>query len=542
MVLANPHLPWRGTERFWLAHLTVPGRYDVIGGTLFGFPPIGIGFKPAHGVDAHDVHLSAVCHLPARARARRPHQLPGRRQAGEDDHAKVSVGGRRHTFYSTRYGLLLDLPQAGYTWTDSTAYALGDFQATNLRAANEYLAMGRATSVRRLLAVEERHLGNPAFNTVAADDRGEALYADVGATPNVSQSLIDQCTPAGTAQVVFAQARLITLDGSRGACTVPNAPGTPDRGLLPPLHLPHLFRRDYVENSNDSYWLANPANPLVGFSPIVGLEGRQLGFRTRQGNLMIREQLARGRFTIPALRALWQNDRNYPAELLADQLAAACAANPMVSMPDGSTVDVSGACPVLSHYGRTGNLDDTGAWLFGEWLRRAPSGPALFKDAFDPANPLETPTQLNTKTLGVLQALAAAVSNLPSNGIALDATLRHVQKATRATRDIPIHGCLGCFQYIIAADGDPNANEPPRGAPYGEVIAGSSLVMTTELNKAGPRSWGILTYSQATDPTSPWFANMTRLFSAKRWVPMRFSPSQLGADRGARAIRLPSVG
>jgi acyl-homoserine-lactone acylase len=45
MVLANPHFPWRGTERFWMAQLNVPGRYDVEGGTLMGFPLIGIGFN-----------------------------------------------------------------------------------------------------------------------------------------------------------------------------------------------------------------------------------------------------------------------------------------------------------------------------------------------------------------------------------------------------------------------------------------------------------------------------------------------------------------
>ena len=45
MVLANPHFPWRGTERFWMAQLTVPGQYNVEGGTLEGFPLIGIGFN-----------------------------------------------------------------------------------------------------------------------------------------------------------------------------------------------------------------------------------------------------------------------------------------------------------------------------------------------------------------------------------------------------------------------------------------------------------------------------------------------------------------
>ena len=62
--------------------------------------------------------------------------------------------------------------------------------------------------------------------------------------------------------------------------------------------------------------------------------------------------------------------------------------------------------------------------------------------------------------------------------------------------------------------------------------------MTTELTKRGPRSQGILTYSQATDPTSPWFANLTRLYSQKRWVTMRYTRAELRADRGARTLSL----
>ena len=45
MVLANPHAPWRGTERWWMVHLKIPGVYDVMGGTLSGYPLVGIGFN-----------------------------------------------------------------------------------------------------------------------------------------------------------------------------------------------------------------------------------------------------------------------------------------------------------------------------------------------------------------------------------------------------------------------------------------------------------------------------------------------------------------
>ena len=152
--------------------------------------------------------------------------------------------------------------------------------------------MGRAPSVRALLAVEQRYVAIPAFNTIAADDTGTALYADVGATPNVTQQKIDQCTPDGLPKLVFAQARVITLDGSRSACNWGTDRGAPVRGLFAGNHLPHLIRRDYVENSNDSYWLANPAHPLPAFSPIVGLTRTAQGLRTRLGDQMIAARLA----------------------------------------------------------------------------------------------------------------------------------------------------------------------------------------------------------------------------------------------------------
>ena len=115
--------------------------------------------------------------------------------------------------------------------------------------------------------------------------------------------------------------------------------------------------------------------------------------------------------------------------------------------------------------------------------------------------------------------------------------LRDVQHATRNSAEIPIHGCnTGCFN-AIQADTATSTN-PTSFAPYWEVFTGSSLVMTTELTRQGPRSQGILAYSQATDPTSPWFANLTRLYSRKRWVTMLYTPAQLRTDHRARTLTL----
>ncbi len=45
MLLGNPHFPWFGPDRFYEMHLTIPGKLDVMGGSLAGVPVVNIGFN-----------------------------------------------------------------------------------------------------------------------------------------------------------------------------------------------------------------------------------------------------------------------------------------------------------------------------------------------------------------------------------------------------------------------------------------------------------------------------------------------------------------
>ncbi len=529
LLLANPHFPWRGIDRFWMAHLTVPGTYDVMGGTLGGFPLVGIGFNK-HLAWTHTVSTGrrfVVVQLELAPGDPTSYMVDGK--AVRMTRTTVRVAGRPHTFYGTRYGLVITIPEASYGWTDTTAYALLDANLDNSRAVEQYIEMGRATSARRLLRVAERGRGIPFFNTVAADRSGTAMYADVGSYSNVPRSLIDRCTPDGAPQAVYAAARVVTLDGSRSDC----AP----KGLLPARAQPRLFRKDYVLNSNDSFWLANPKAPIRGITPLIGLSDVIQGIRTRYGNLAVQDALRRGRrFSSASLRDFWQNNRNHLAQLVSKQLAQLCRDNRSVTLEDGTVVDVSEACPILDAFDQTGNLDSKGAWLFAAYTIRSPSGADYWADPFDIESPLTTPNRLNTANQRHLLALGEAVRELRARGIPLDSGMRGAQVATRGARRISIHGCPNCFQNIGTSHG-----ELASGAPYGEVVSGSSMVLITHLTKQGPRGRGILTYSQATDPTSPWFANMTRSFSRKRWMPMRFSARALARDKGRRVVQLPGA-
>ncbi len=46
----------------------------------------------------------------------------------------------------------------------------------------------------------------------------------------------------------------------------------------------------------------------------------------------------------------------------------------------------------------------------------------------------------------------------------------------------------------------------------------------------------ILTYSQSTDPTSPFSADQTKLFSRERWVHFAFTPAQVRHARISREV------
>ena len=146
---------------------------------------------------------------------------------------------------------------------------------------------------------------------------------------------------------------------------------------------------------------------------------------------------------------------------------------------------------------------------------------------------VNTPNGLNTSNPNVQRALADAVTDLTSNGIPLDATLRDYQYEMRGGEKIPIHGGPGTL-------GDFNAINvtwtPPKGYP--DVQHGSSFVMAASLGKGCPKARTILTYSQSANPDSPYFADQTRMFSNKQWVLDRFCAKQIKRDPKLRVQRL----
>jgi acyl-homoserine-lactone acylase len=145
--------------------------------------------------------------------------------------------------------------------------------------------------------------------------------------------------------------------------------------------------------------------------------------------------------------------------------------------------------------------------------------------AYDPSDPVGTPRGIDQSSPKVLTALTDAVEDLRAKGIALDVPLGDLQAEPRGSERIPIHGCSeneGCFNIITT--------ERDAGGRY-DPYTGSSYVMTAAFDEQGRvRGEAILSYSQSENPTSEHYADQTRLFSQKQWLPMRFTERSIRRD------------
>ncbi|MGV9805129.1 acylase [Micromonospora chersina] len=536
MLLANPHFPWDGPERFYRMHLKVPGRYDVEGAALVGDPLIEIGHN-GQLAWSHTVSTARrfVWHKLTLAPSDPTSYLYDGKPRRMTSHTVTLQGeGTSRTLYDTHFGPVVLVPGV-FDWTADTAYAISDPNAANLRALDGWLAMGRARSVAQLRKELDRRQFLPWVNVIAADRSGAALYADHSVVPRVTDRLAAACIPPAWRDL-YATSGQAVLDGSRSRCALGRDPDAAVPGVLGPGYLPTLVRRDYVTNSNDSYWLANPAHPLTGFPRVIGDERTERSLRTRLGVDQVQRRLAGSdglpgtRFTVDRLWAVTLGNRTYAGELVRDDLVRLCTAHPVAAASDGTRTDLTAACRALRGWDLRVDLDSRGAHLFSEFTL---AGGLRFADRFDPAAPLTTPRRLAVDDPRVRTALADAVRRLA--GIPLDARLGDLQTEPRGGQRIPIHGGRpepGAFNMAV------DMLVPRVGYP--KVRHGTSYLMAVELGPDGPSGRQLLTYSQSANPNSPWYADQTTLYSRKDWDTIKFTERQLRADPNLVSYRVGS--
>lgn len=546
LLLGNPHYPWQGGRRFWQSQLTVPGELNVAGGSLLGLPITSIGFN-GRTAWSHTVATGTpenLYQLTLDPSDPTVYLVDGRRERMTKRTVTVAVKDAApvtRAQWWTRYGPVITSmgSQIPLPWTATTAYALNDPNAANLRFADTSLGFAKARSTADVQRSLERNQGLPWVNTIAADSSGHSLFTQSQVLPRITDGLQARCsTPLGRA--TYSSAGLAVLDGSRGACALGSDADAVQAGTFGPSRMPTLKDAPYAENSNDSAWLANADRPLTGYERVFGRIAAPVSPRTRGAVQDVSAMAARGRLTVRDLQRQQFADRVPVADLAAGDTARACAALPggTATASDGTTVDVSKACRVLADWNRTAGTDSKGALLFDRFWRKLSGAlplDRLWEVPFSATAPLSTPRTLNTATPAFATALADAVRELDGAGIGLDEPLGAHQFVVRDGRRIPVPGgteSLGVWNKVESVW------DAPAGG-YTEVTTGSSHVQAVGWDGSGcPVARTLLTYSQSSNPNSAHYADQTRLFSQEKWVTFRFCERDIRSSPALRVVRV----
>ncbi|WP_343073401.1 penicillin acylase family protein [Pyxidicoccus fallax] len=600
MVVANPHFPWEGELKLWESHLTVPGELNVYGVGLMGVPAVLIGFNEnvawthtfSSGQRMTMYRLPLVKDKPTtylyegQERQMTPHKISILVKLPEGSTTNVT-----RTMYTSHYGPMFVIPrQPGMSdavakvgameWTQEYAYSFRDANIDNTQLMAQFLGMDKARSLQEFKDVYNRVQGIPWVNTMAADPQGNTWYTDATPTPNLSaeaRSAWLAAVAGGDPQIAtFAQQQsLVLLDGSKAMNEWQNEAGARSPGIVPFSKVPQLDRTDFVFNANDSYWLANPLQPLTGFSPMHGRESVGQSLRTRMNAKLLMEVRedgasgADGKFTPTELENAILSNRSMSAELLYADVVQRCQGKTTATYnrtnnatipptTETVTVNIKPACDALAGWNQRFDVDSVGAVVWREFAGTASglthaTGSPLYAVPFDPTKPLETPNTLApASTTGnqdhVLTRLAQATDALNRAGVAVNSRLGDVQYTPRVRgQKIAIHGGTdvdGTANIVGYGSFKSTTDAADFTAPRGSILFngrtgltdagyvinnGSSFIMAMNFTENGPKGRAVLTYSESSDPTSPYFADQTQLFSRKEWRPILFSEAEIAA-------------
>jgi len=549
MLLGNPHFPHFGPLRFYQLQVTVPGQMDAMGGTLPGLPFVGLGFNKdvawTYTVDkvnhysVYELKLDPTDPLKYTYDGQ-VRSLTSRIYTVQVKQADGTLAPVTRTIYSSIHGPVVNYPPL--VWTKTNAYAIADANIDNWRVGAHLFEMSRATSTMDIEAILENHLGLPWFNTIAADKNGNAFYADITPAPNVDRFQQSVCTPSITMAGVFAQAGIPVLDGSRSACRWTVDGGAPQAGLLPGSRMPRLHSQTYVQNSNDNYWLTNPAVDLYSWyiPAVVGIVPQQQNLRTRLGvaqtlaRLSGEDGLGGTRFTQPQLQQIALSNRSYAADLYLPDMLKLCATDAAAS--------VKSLCDVLGAWDRKFDLASKGAHLFKEFFTAASAIPNVYAVPFDYTKPLTTPSGLNitnaTVATALVNALAAAGKKITDAGLKVDAPLGTIQFAVQALLSggkviIPMHGGGGDIM------GTYNKTDSTLQPGVGYIVnSGTSYIQSVQYTDTGVNAQALLSFSLSSNPASPNFSDQTTRFAAKQWITLPFTESAITSDPAYKTMTI----
>jgi len=589
-LLSNPHFPYSGSLRFYQAHLSIPDQLNISGAGLLGTAIPLISFTDelawthtnSTSIRFTTYQLSLDPDNPL------AYIKDGVSRPISERTVQIQVANGTDTptilerkFYDSEYGPMISmaaitggiLPEWG---AEGTAYTYRDTNA-NSNVLDTWLGLANASNLVEFQSVFQNCGTTLWTNATYTDKEGNAFYIDSSSVPYLSDqtlaALETQIENDSLTQLLYSNG-LVILDGSS---SVDDWIEGPCDGRVPYEQMPKLERSDFVQNSNSSYWSANPAQFLTGFSLLFGTEEQPINPRTRIGLRMLQNPTDAGfGETAPAgddgkfnaqelLQVIWNNRAHY-AELFLPEVRERCAllgdTEVQADSPEpGSAPDagsVADACAVLANWSGNYNSNSQGAHLYRVLLGSVFTRDDLeFAIDFDPADPVNTPAGLSDNDRGtpndpVLKALLNAKRTLASVSIDLDATLGSVQTYAPSGGAIPggnaviladalsWHGGDGNLDGAFNAIGVvnsrvqentslPRLSPPTLGGTGGLAKApgvgwligrGTSYHMGLQFNDDGPEAWGLTSYGQSTNPALPWYNDQSTAYANKE--PRRF--------------------
>lgn len=554
MLLANPHFPHSGNQRFWQSGVEIPGELKVVGGSLSGFPGlINIGFNEhvawTHTFSTAQRFVVYQLELDPSDDRGLSYLVDGESHAMESRTIEVDVnvgGGNTVTFardfYFSSFGPMISIP-GNFEWGQNfqgqvSAFAIFDANYPNFDLLDHWLALNIARDIDDVEASFYRHTGLIFNNIMATDVAGEVFFTDGSSVPDLSPATLNRLIDDPVLVATRLQAPFVLVPGNSAEYRA--------RGTVPFERAPQLRGREFVQNSNDSYWLTNPSSPIQdNHFLLYGPYNNQQTLRSRMGQVKLAELAGAGVLDLDMLEDALLSNRAFLGEAVVDDLVEFCSerGTTPVTVASGA-VDISEGCTALAQWNGSMDTDSVGAMVLREFAQRFATNPQ-WEVPFNPADPIATPHTL-ARTSTTLQHLANAIVTIQQAGLDVAAPFGEVQFVERSLPDgspsgtkLPwggAHNIEGGFN-VFARQGAQDGTLLPRhlyptlsgsqlsaeGQGY-HITSGSSWMFVMAFTEDGPQARGLLTYSQSSDVQSPHFIDQTLFYSQEpRLRPILFT-------------------
>ncbi len=538
MLLSNTHLPHGGKFAWYEAQLTIPQELNIYGGFLPGFVTPALGFNESFAwthtwtnstpgsvytlTPAADQALAYVYGDQVRPLQASQYQISVKQPNG-------SLANVSRTLYSSHYGPIIEFTaQGGFV-------SLKDGATQRSDQTDYWLELALSKNVTDAIALNELGYRTGSQNILMSDDQGNTFYADLASVPDLS---------ATAWSIINAIPELrawggVLLDGSNPVFEWQQA--------VPFSQVPQRQSEHYVQNANESPWLVNIENPIVGYSPLYGPSEYPQSPRTRLSVAMLEQFKTSGKkVTLADMQHAMANKRIFQAELVIEDLVQRCQNYAQVQIND-VTVNIEQACQVLSNWDKKANIDSVGTHIFREYALQfyrirdlASCTGQCWRTEFDPQNPINTPAglpEVSDPSADLhLVALAKAVTQLNQAKIALNAPLGHIQYLVKGEAEYPIAGGYGDVTGSFSTVAD-NMSQHPANALTEKgyrINVGDSFIFVAEFTDQGVKGRSALLYSQSNNPDSPHYFDQAPLIEGAKYKPIRFKQIDILLDEHYR--------